>query len=148
MKISAKARYGLAAMISIAKNQHCREYITLVSISEKLGISKIYLEQVFVLLKQAGFVTSIKGAQGGYQLSKPSESITAFEVLSAIEFSLFQKTESTVISNAPSIETAMQTTIFDALDAATKATLENISLQHLVSIAEKYNSEDEYMFFI
>lgn len=62
MKISSKGRYGLAAMICIAQNCKNNECITIIKISEILGISKIYLEQVFSLLKRAGLVNSIKGA--------------------------------------------------------------------------------------
>ena len=69
MKISAKGRYGLAAMTYLARNYAAGTPITIVSISEKLGISKIYLEQVFSLLKRARLVNSIKGSQGGYQLA-------------------------------------------------------------------------------
>ena len=58
MRISSKCRYGMAAMISIALSDV--ECVTIISISEKLGISKIYLEQVFSLLKRAGLVNSIK----------------------------------------------------------------------------------------
>lgn len=47
MKISAKGRYGLAAMTCLARNFASGSPITIISISEKLGISKIYLEQVF-----------------------------------------------------------------------------------------------------
>ena len=47
MKISAKGRYGLAAMSYIAQNYRTGSPITIISIAEKLGISKIYLEQVF-----------------------------------------------------------------------------------------------------
>ena len=49
MKISAKGRYGLAAMTYLARNFASGSPITIISISEKLGISKIYLEQVFSL---------------------------------------------------------------------------------------------------
>ena len=60
MKISAKGRYGLAAMTYLARNYEAGTPITIISISEKLGISKIYLEQVFSLLKRARLVNSIK----------------------------------------------------------------------------------------
>ena len=60
MKISAKGRYGLAAMTYLARNYASGSPVTIVSISEKLGISKIYLEQVFSLLKRARLVNSIK----------------------------------------------------------------------------------------
>ena len=57
MRISAKGRYALASVVHMAQQQHSGESITLVSISERLGISKIYLEQVFSLLKRGELVT-------------------------------------------------------------------------------------------
>ena len=44
MKISAKGRYGLVAMAHLAQNFNTGTPITIISISNKLGISKIYLE--------------------------------------------------------------------------------------------------------
>ena len=85
MKISAKGRYGLAAMTYLARNYASGSPVTIVSISEKLGISKIYLEQVFSLLKRARLVNSIKGSQGGYQLSRAPREITPYDILSSIE---------------------------------------------------------------
>ena len=77
MKISAKGRYGLAAMTYLARSYAAGAPVTIISISEKLGISKIYLEQVFSLLKRARLVNSIKGSQGGYQLSRAPRAIKA-----------------------------------------------------------------------
>lgn len=91
MKISAKGRYGLAAMTYLARNYEAGTPITIISISEKLGISKIYLEQVFSLLKRARLVNSIKGSQGGYQLAHAPREITAYDVLASIELSLMEK---------------------------------------------------------
>ena len=91
MKISAKGRYGLAAMAYLARNFESGTPVTIISISERLGISKIYLEQVFSLLKRSQLVRSIKGSQGGYQLMRPPGNITAFDVLSAIELGLMEK---------------------------------------------------------
>ena len=91
MKISTKGRYALASAIHIAQFYGSNEAITLISISESLGISKIYLEQVFALLKRGGIVISVKGAQGGYQLAKSPQQITAYDILSATEASLFEK---------------------------------------------------------
>ena len=90
MKISAKGRYGLAAMTYLARNYASGSPVTIVSISEKLGISKIYLEQVFSLLKRARLVNSIKGSQGGYQLSRAPREITPYDILSSIELSLME----------------------------------------------------------
>ena len=90
MRISAKGRYALASTISLAQDYAKGEYTTVLSISEKLGISKIYLEQVFSLLKRGGIVNSVKGSQGGYQLARMPQQITLYDVLSAVELSLFE----------------------------------------------------------
>jgi len=148
MRISAKGRYGLAAAINMAENYNSGEYITVISISERLGISKIYLEQVFSLLKRGGIVTSVKGAQGGYQLARNPRQITALDVLSAVELSLFEPAEETVKPKAPEIDAAMRTTVFDALDSAVKSALEKITLADLVSEAEKHKADQGLMFFI
>jgi Rrf2 family protein len=148
MRISAKGRYGLAAAISMAENYNSGEYITVISISERLGISKIYLEQVFSLLKRGGIVTSVKGAQGGYQLARNPRQITVLDVLSAVELSLFEQAEETVKSKAPEIEAAMRVSVFDVIDGAVKNTLENITLSDLVNEAEKHRTDQGFMFFI
>lgn len=148
MRLSAKGRYALAATTNMAKQHNGNEYITLISISEKLGISKIYLEQVFSLLKHAGIVNSIKGSQGGYQLSKSPKQISVYDILSAIETSLFEGTEETVQGTAPDIEAALKVKIFAPLDHTIEEFLKNISLYDLVSEAEKHKTDDEFMFFI
>lgn len=147
MRISSKGRYALASMISMAQSYSSGEYITVISISEKLGISKIYLEQVFALLKRGGLVTSVKGAQGGYLLARMPQQITVFDVLSASELSLFEKAEDTVPERAPDIEQAMRLSAFNTLDQAIQKVLEKTSLSDLVLQAQQYQSQG-LMFFI
>lgn len=148
MRISAKGRYALAAVISMAQQYNNGEYITVISISEKLGISKIYLEQVFSLLKRSGLVTSVKGAQGGYQLTRMPGQITVLDVLSAVESSLFEPTESTVAGKAPDIETAMRLSAFDVLDQAVRQALGQVTLDDLTTEAEKHTKQHAMMFYI
>lgn len=146
MRISSKGRYGLAAMISLAQNYASDECITIVSISEKLGISKIYLEQVFSLLKRAELVLAIKGAQGGYKLSRHPQTIHAYEILRALEQSLFEETEESVAKEAMSIEQAMQKAVFSAVDVSIASTLKKVTLADLVTETE--NQTSDYMFYI
>ena len=149
MRISAKGRYALAAVVSMAQ-QHPQNdgSITLISISERLGISKIYLEQVFSLLKRGELVTSVKGAQGGYLLSASPGQISVFDVLSAVETGLFDKTEDTVFEKAPEIEFAMRESAFRVLDDAVAASLSQISLEDLVLASEKHKGDDAAMYYI
>ncbi len=148
MRISSKGRYGLAAMLDMAVHARSNECITIISISERLGISKIYLEQVFSLLKRAELVISLKGAQGGYKLAMPANQITAGDILRAVETSLFEKTESSVSGDAAAIEETLETLVWAPLDAAAAKLLDSITLEDLTSHAKAYNSGDNYMFYI
>lgn len=148
MRISSKGRYGLAAMISMAQYYTSDECITIISISERLGISKIYLEQVFALLKRAGLVFAAKGAQGGYKLAKPPQAINIYEILKALEQSLFEKTDESVAKQANEIEQAMQQLVFDDIDRAIAAALEKITLFDLVNEAERQKQSSSFMFYI
>ena len=148
MRISAKCRYGIAAMIYIAKYSTNNECITILSISEKLEISKIYLEQVFSLLKRAGLVNSIKGAQGGYQLAQPADKIRVGDIMRAIEFSLFEKTERSVADSIMVIDTALSKLVWVPLDQSIESSIDSVTLQDLVKEAESNVDGGNIMFYI
>ncbi|MDP4118438.1 MAG: Rrf2 family transcriptional regulator [Bacillota bacterium] len=148
MRISAKGRYGLAAMINMAQNSKKDEPVTIISISEKLGISKIYLEQVFVFLKKANLLASTKGSSGGYRLKKPAEEITAYDIIFAIEQVLFEKTQESVSEKADYIEKTMQSMVFEEIDRSIKKTLESITLSDLVTEAGKHSGNEDIMYYI
>jgi len=148
MRISTKGRYGLASMISVAQLGSGGEFVTVVSIADKLGISKIYLEQVFSLLKRSKLVTSIKGSQGGYQLSKSPNNITAYDILQAVETSLFEKTERSVSDESMQIEDSLNSLIWDKLDNTISNVLKEVTLSDLVTEAERIKTDDHFMFYI
>ncbi|MDD2958783.1 MAG: Rrf2 family transcriptional regulator [Lachnospiraceae bacterium] len=73
MKISTKGRYALRLMLDLA-TYNTGEPVSIKDISKRQDISEKYLEQIIAILNKAGFVRSIRGAQGGYMLKKaPSE---------------------------------------------------------------------------
>ena len=74
MKISTKGRYGLTIMMELAAK--FGEGPSLKSIAEKNSLSEHYLEQLITPLRNAGLVKSLRGAYGGYILSKDPETIT------------------------------------------------------------------------
>ena len=67
MKVSTKGRYALRLMIDIAVNSNDKP-VSIKEIARRQGISEKYLEQIISILNSAGFVRSIRGAQGGYIL--------------------------------------------------------------------------------
>lgn len=87
MKISTRGRYGLLAMIDIAYHQKSG-CVNLKSVASRQGLSEHYLEQLIHPLKKAGFVKSIRGAQGGYLLGRKPEDISAGDILRILEGSL------------------------------------------------------------
>ena len=87
MKISTKGRYALRLMIDLAQHD-AGGYIPLRDISRRQEISAKYLEQIVVQLSRAGFVTSTRGAQGGYQLARHPSAYTVGEILRNTQGSL------------------------------------------------------------
>lgn len=87
MKISAKGKYGLKAMIDLALNSNGNS-VSLKSIAERQSIPEAYLEQLIAHLKKANLVNSIRGVNGGYFLAKQSKDITVGEILKALEGSM------------------------------------------------------------
>ena len=148
MRISTKGRYGLAAMIYLGQHAQSNSHIPLIQLADALGISKIYLEQVFSLLKRAELVRSTKGTQGGYQLAKSPKEITAYAILRAVEQLHFESAEPSVQQQAPEIEQAMQALVFDAMDKALHNALQAITLDQLVDYAREQLDPTHLMFFI
>ncbi len=85
MNISTKGRYGLRAMLDLASHYQDEKPVTLSSIAKRQRISEGYLEQLMMLLKKHHLVTSVRGAQGGYLLSRPPAEITAGDVYRSLE---------------------------------------------------------------
>ena len=88
MKISTKGRYALRVMVDLARNGSCEECCAVKEIAARQGISEKYLEQIISLLNKAGYVKSIRGAQGGYRLTRLPEEYTVGMILRAAEGSL------------------------------------------------------------
>lgn len=84
MKLSTKGRYGLRAIIDLARYGE-EEPVSIGSIAGRQDISERYLEQLMALLKKAGLVTSIRGAGGGYVLAKEADTVSVGDVLRALE---------------------------------------------------------------
>lgn len=87
MKISTKGRYALRLMLDLAIN-YTGEYISIKSIAARQDISEKYLEQIITQLNRAGYVRSVRGAQGGYMLAKSPSEYTVGMILRLMEGSL------------------------------------------------------------
>ena len=70
MNLSSKTQYACLAMLELAQHHSLGEPVQVRRIAERHGIPAQFLVQIFQDLKRAGLVTSVRGAAGGYLLSR------------------------------------------------------------------------------
>lgn len=84
MKLSTRGRYGIHAMYDLAVHWGSGPQ-SIKAVAERQGIPEAYLEQLIAQLRREKLVTSTRGAQGGYMLSRDPGTITVGDVLRALE---------------------------------------------------------------
>jgi len=84
MRISTKGRYGLRVMLELAAH-YGRGPLAVHAIAASQNISGRYIHILAMALRTAGLVRALRGPTGGYVLAKPPSSITALDVVSALE---------------------------------------------------------------
>lgn len=140
MKISTKGKYGLIAMLDLVINSKGTK-VSLKEISERNNISVKYLEQLFILLKKAGLVKSIKGANGGYILGKEPENIKLIEIIKTLEgeFEIIS-TEERKEYDSTFIGKFTVVNVWDRVAGVVAKFMEEITLKQL---AEDYESQSK-----
>ena len=148
MKISSKVEYGIVALIDISLNCSGKNVVKVTEISRRNNISAKYLEQIIPLLKQAGFINSVKGAGGGYSLSRDASEITLNEIVNALDNTVFtssgfsKKNDSTAVT---AINECLWKPVNDYLQRFSKS----ITLRELTDkYNEVQNRECESMYYI
>ncbi|PQO23468.1 Rrf2 family transcriptional regulator [Rhodobacteraceae bacterium WD3A24] len=84
MKLSTKGRYAMVALVDLAAAEP-GELVSLSEIARRQHVSLPYLEQLFVKLRRAGLVDSVRGPGGGYRLARSADAIRVSEVLEAVD---------------------------------------------------------------
>ena len=143
MRISTKGRYALRLMLDLAINENGKP-IRIKDISERQEISDKYLEQIIAILTKAGYVRSVRGPQGGYNLSKPPREYTVGSILRLTEGSLCPVPCLDDEVNKCERENECVTVIlWKKIDDAIKGVVDNVTLEDLL---EWHNSKiDNYV---
>lgn len=84
MKLSTKGRYAMVALADLAL-QEKDSLLSLTDLAKRQDISLPYLEQLFVKLRRAGLVDSVRGPGGGYKLARAASDIRVSEILTAVD---------------------------------------------------------------
>ena len=85
MKLSSHDEYGLRCLVQVA-----RHGATIPEISRREGISEAYVGKLMRILRQGGFVSSVRGKTGGYTLAVPAERIRVADALSVLGGRLYE----------------------------------------------------------
>ena len=140
MRISTKGRYALRLMLDLAVDDDGR-YIKVKEIAARQGISDKYLEQIITVLGRAGYVESVRGAQGGYRLAKRPEQYTAGMILRLTEGDLApapclldEQNECERAGGCATLE------LYKRLDSAIRSVIDQMTLAELKEIQCQKNS--------
>ncbi|MBP2665719.1 MAG: transcriptional regulator, BadM/Rrf2 family [Firmicutes bacterium] len=147
MKVSTKSRYGVAAMVDIAQ-QYGAGPVALRSVAERQQVSEHYLEQLMSNLRNAGFVRSIRGAQGGYVLARDPAAITVGDIVRAMEGPIapVDCLLADVGKNNPycnKSQDCIRRNIWLKMGESISEALDSISLASLCADAQRVNEEKE-----
>lgn len=131
MKISTRGRYALRIMLDIAVNGGDGP-VSFRDVSQRQGISVKYMEQIGSILTRAGFLRSVRGAQGGYYLVGKPSVITVGDILRVTEgqFHLTPCTEAD--SACDRTPDCMTYPLWNELNRAILNVVDNTTLQDLI----------------
>jgi Rrf2 family cysteine metabolism transcriptional repressor len=149
VKISTRGEYGLRAMLDLA-DYYRQDPINLGSIAKRQEISESYLEQLVAVLKKAGLVTSVRGAQGGYELARDPAQIKVSEIFTALEGPIAPAEcvrESATEGECRNFQRCAVQLLWRKLRNSITAVLEATTLADLVDQSRKMN-QDNFIYHI
>lgn len=139
MKISTKGRYALRLMMDLAEN-NTGSPISLKDVAKRQDISDKYLEQIISILNKAGYVRSVRGAQGGYMLKMEPQNYTVGMILRQTEGSLAPvaciEDDEIVCDRKQQCVTSI---VYKKINDAISGVVDNITLQDLVDWQNEKN---------
>ncbi len=142
MRIAAKTEYACIAVLELAVHWTDGEPIRANDIAETNGIPSRFLVQILLQLKNAGLVTSTRGALGGYQLALPPGEITLGNVIAAMEGA--DEPPATNLRRANRASAAVMAAWREAYEAQQTA-LDSVTFAELL---ERSRAEAEPMYYI
>ena len=85
LKVPQRVHNAVILMADLSEHGQGGVLVSLNEVAERNGLSRGFLEEIAVPLKEAGLIEARRGANGGYALSRPAERITVSDVVTAIE---------------------------------------------------------------
>lgn len=133
MKLTTKGNYAISAILDLAINSK-GEHISLSQIAARLDLSENYLRQLFMDMRKAGLIDSVRGVAGGYFLSIHPEQISILNIIEAVEGDIYivKCLDSECIDECDRIAQCSTRTIWERLNESIRSKLEVLTLQELI----------------
>ncbi|MCL4359806.1 Rrf2 family transcriptional regulator [Patescibacteria group bacterium] len=132
MKIPRQEHVGLLFMGELCRRTG-EKPLPLSSVAREHGVSVLFLKKIASRLKAAGLVVSREGIGGGYELAKPADRISVWDIMQALDTDLRKKPEQAASSSACPLYTAcLPQHIRRTVNGAVAGSLGTITLEHLV----------------
>ena len=132
MKISTKGRYALRLMLDLAIHSE-GSAVPLRDVAQRQEISDKYLEQIVTQLSRAGLVRSVRGAGGGYLLTRTPEGYTVGEILRVLEGSLAPVSCADGVGCCERADRCVTVEVWREIQAAVDGVVDHITLEDLVA---------------
>ncbi len=142
MIVSAKTEYACIAMLELAAMFDRGEPVRIREIADRHGVPNRFLVQILLQLKGAGFVSSTRGATGGYQLAKSPDEITLGEVMAVVD------PQPNQICSSAGRETAATRVLLQTFRRVDAIQRELLSQTTFGDLAEQLQSQGEGMYYI
>ncbi|HLZ35061.1 MAG TPA: Rrf2 family transcriptional regulator [Nitrospira sp.] len=149
MKVSLRSTYGIMAAIDLAMQTGVAP-IQAKSIARRQGIPARFLEQVLHAMKKAGLVSSQRGAQGGYVLSKKPSELSVAEILEALDGPFLSVAAFNGQSplRRGSKSDLLLANVWDRVHAAERHVLEAITVEELAGQQRQLEQQRSLMYHI
>ncbi len=150
MKVSTRGQYGVRAMVELSM-KYGDGPLPLKIIAERQELSENYLEQLLGSLRKAGLIDSVRGAHGGYELSKKPEKIKIGDIIRGLEGPIAPVDcvdDSAKKKVCHRIDRCVTHLLWEELRESIRSVLDSTTLQDLCDKAEKLKAKGEYMYYI
>ncbi|MEE9204919.1 MAG: Rrf2 family transcriptional regulator [Nitrospirales bacterium] len=137
MKVSLKAKYAIMAALDLASNNGTSP-VQAKSIARRQTIPTRFLEQVLNAMKKAGFVESVRGAQGGYLLSRPLSDISLADLVEALDGPLSPEPRRSMSARRAHGQSKLELVLANVWEQVRQAELGVLSAVTLKELAERY----------
>jgi Rrf2 family protein len=136
MKLSTKGRYAMRAMLDLAQ-RYGEGLVLLKEVARRQEVSERYLEHLFLTLKTAGLVTSVRGARGGFMLSRAPSYIKLIDIVRVCEGDLSLVECVTDPASCTRSSSCATRDLWQDVKEAMDSVLESLTLQDLLNRQSK-----------